>query len=72
LRDSLRETNAEAFEYYGSRCARIDEYFSERPEEELVMWKLYDLELMAEECPDFGFLTFWQWLKNQHPEASAE
>jgi hypothetical protein len=68
LRDSLAESHPEAAEIYAQHCARLDQDYPERPDELLQEWKLSDLETLANERPEFGLLTFWQWLNVQYPE----
>jgi hypothetical protein len=70
LRDSLSSENPEAFERYMERCLNFDRFFPERPDELRATWKLIDLETMAEEFPEFGFLTFAEWLKKEHQKTT--
>jgi hypothetical protein len=68
LREALAEKHPDAAEIYEKRCRNWDEFFPDRPVELRNAWKLSDLEVMTEEYPEFGFLTFWAWMKVTHPE----
>ena len=70
LRATLAELHPGAAEIYAAMCRNLDELFSDRDQAELESWKLGDLEVLAKERPEFGLLTFWQWLALNHPEAA--
>ena len=72
LQASLAENHPEAAALYEKRCRNWDEFFPNRPVELRNAWKLSDLEVITEEHPEFGFLTFWAWMKAAHPECDEE
>lgn len=67
VRDRLHEINAEAADVYGERCGRIDE-FSSIEDDQRERFKLWDLEQMSKDWPELEILTFWNWMKETHPD----
>lgn len=65
LQAELKDRYPEAASIYARRCVSWDESFADHPAELRDLWKLSDLEVMAEEFPKFGFLNFWEWVKRE-------
>lgn len=72
LQAELKENHPEAASIYEKRCANWDNFFPDHPPEMRDLWKLSDLEVMAEEFPKFGFLNFWEWVKIRLTEEGSQ
>lgn len=72
LRAELKEKYPEAASIYEKRCLNWDTFFPDHPEELRDIWKLSDLEVIAEEFPKFGFLNFWEWVKTRIPSGGGD
>lgn len=68
IRDGLKEINVEAFEAYQARCERMDEFFLSADADQQELWSLWDLEEMSKSWPELEILTFWDWMKESHPD----